>query len=330
VPRSSGFLLLGLLCSASLLAAARPAAACDSSSCLLVTRGQNGLLGKGVVRVDLSFRHTPMTALLEGSEQVDRVLRPKVDFEDRRLVPGFHDELGGTDNFLQLDLAYGLGARSSIFVSMPILAARDFDIGHPPVLRETFSTTGNGDALLGLRYSLHHGATDSLVGGLSVELPSGKHTLVSPANRADSGILDPMLQPGTGSVDLGATLQYGRRLGGAWDSTLAASFQYYTTNDLDYRWGQDTIVSASVSRPLFGAVSGSLQVKLAHKARARFLDQDVPGTGGRFVYLTPGLSVRAPGQLSVYGYLVTPVYRYVNEAQLGPRAGFVFGLSRSF
>jgi len=321
---------LGLCATALLLTAPRPAAACDSSSCLLVTRGQNGLLGKKVVRVDLSYRHTPMTALMTGSATVDRVLRPKIDFEDHRLVPAFHDELGGTDNFLQMDVAYGLSARTSVFVSMPIVAGRDFDIGHPPVLRETFTTTGNGDALLGLRHGLHQGASDSLVGAVSVELPAGRHTLVSPPNRADSGILDPTLQPGSGSVDLGATLQYGRHLGGGFESTLAASYQLFTTNDLDYRAGADAILSASVSRHLFGGVGGSLQLKAAHKGRGRYLDEGVPGTGGRYLYLTPGLSVLAPGKLSVYGYLVAPLYRYVNESQLAPRAGLVLGLSRSF
>jgi hypothetical protein len=329
VSNSFRFFILGLVPALALLPAA-PGSACDSSSCLLQTRGQNGLLGKGSVRVDVSFRHTPMTALLSGSDHVDRVLRPKIDFEDRRLVPGFHNELGGTDNFLQLDVAYGLGTRSSLFFSMPLVASRDFDIGHPPVLRETFTTTGNGDALVGLRYGLHQGAAGSLVASVGVEVPSGKHTLVSPANRADRGILDPMLQPGTGSADLVGTLQYGRRLSGSWSTTVAASYQVYTTNDLDYRAGSDAILSATLSRPLFGTLGASLQVKAAHKGRGRYLDEDVPGTGGRFVYLTPGLNVRAPGQLSVWGYVVTPLYRYVNEQQLGPRAGIVVGVSRTF
>ena len=324
------FAISGLLLAAALPGGSTPAAACDSTSCLLATRGQNGLLGKGAVRVDLSYRHTPMSVLLSGSSEVDQVLRPKIDFEDRRIVPGFHDELGGTDNFLQFDVAYGLGTRSSVFLSIPLVAARNFDIGHPPVLRETFTTTGNGDALFGVRYGLVRGTNDNLVGGLSVELPAGKHTLTSPPNRADSGILDPMLQPGTGSVDLVATLQYGRRLGATWNTSAAASYQLYTTNDLDYRVGGDSILSATVNRPLFGGVGISLQVKATHKSRGRYLNEDVPGTGGTFVYLTPGLSVRAPAQFSLYGYVVTPIYSYVNESQLGPKTGIVLGLSRTF
>ena len=322
-------LLLGLI---ALAAACAPelARACDSSSCLLVTRGQNGLLAKGDWRVDFSYRFTPMTELLRGSESVSEVLRPKIDFENRRLLPGYHDELGGHDNFLQLDVAYGLFGRTSLFASLPVRATRDFDIGHLPVQRETYSTVGNGDVLLGVRHAIFQRAGDSLVGALMLELPAGKYTLTAPADRVDRGILDPMLQPGTGSVDVGAAFQYGRRLGGAWDATAAASYQLYTTNDLDFRSGADAIASFTVSRPLYRALAGSLQLKGMHKERSDFMDEPVPNTGGHFLYLVPGLSVRAPLKMALYGYAVVPVYRYVNEAQLAPRTGFVLGMSRSF
>ena len=191
-------------------------------------------------------------------------------------------------------------------------------------------TVGNGDVLLGVRHAIFQKADSSLVGGLMLELPAGKYTLTAPQDRADSGILDPMLQPGTGALDVGAALQYGHRLAGAWDTTAAASYQLYTTNDLDFRSGADFIASFTVSRPLFGALGGSLQVKGVHKDRSDFLDQPVPNTGGRFLYLVPGLSVRAPMKLALYGYAVVPVYRYVNEAQLAPRTGFVLGVSRTF
>jgi Putative MetA-pathway of phenol degradation len=328
-PRVARPLLLGLI-TLAVACAPRVARACDSSSCLLVTRGGNGLLGKRAWRVDFSYRFTPMTELLRGSESVSEVLRPKIDFENRRLLPGFHDELGGHDNFLQLDVAYGLFGRTSLFVSMPVRATRDFDIGHLPVQRETYSTVGNGDVLLGVRHALFQRANDSLVGGLMLELPAGKYTLTAPTDRVDRGILDPMLQPGTGSVDLGATLQYGRRLGGTWDTVGAASYQVYTTNDLDFRSGADFIASYTASRPVYGALGGSLQLKFMHKDRSDFMGEPVPNTGGHFLYLVPGLSVRAPLKLAVYGYAVVPLYRYVNEAQLAPKTGVVLGLSRSF
>ena len=296
----------------------------------MMTRGQNGLLGKGQARVDISFRRTPMTALLQGSDPVATVLRPKIDFENERLLPAFHEDFGGRDAFLQVDFSYGISGRAAVIASIPVVAARSFDMGHAAALRETYTTAGNGDGLLGFRYAFLQGSTHSLVGGLSVEVPVGSHTLRAPAGRADRGILDPMLQPGSGSTDLGATLQYARRLGGSWTATTALSYQLYTTNDLSYRAGSDIIASVAVNRPLFGGVGASLQIKGVDKGRSEYQGVEVPSTGGRILYLVPGITVKAPLQVALYGYLVVPAYRFVNETQLAPRPGVVAGISRTF
>jgi hypothetical protein len=308
-----------------------PAMACDSSSCLLVTRGQSGLVPKGMLRVDLSFRQTDLTERMRGSDESDRVLRPKIDFERGALRPGYHDELGGHDRFLQVDLAYGVGARTMLLTSIPVLARRAFDIGHPPALAESYVTTGNGDLLLGVRHGIPAGSSGSLVAGLSLEAPLGRHRLESPASRSDRGILDPTLQPGSGSFDLVGSLLYAHRLAGpSLDVTGSASYQRNGTNDLDHRVGDDAIVSLTVARPLAGRVSGTLQIKWTRRARSTFRDEDVPSTGGRVAYLTPGLSTKVGTRASVYGFLTLPVSRYVNEEQLAPRRGFVLGVSRSF
>lgn len=296
-----------------------------------MTRGQSGLLPKGAVRVDVSFRQTDQTRLMRGSDTVDQVLRPKVDFESRRLTPGYHDELGGRDRFLQLDVAYGLTHRASLLASLPLFTRRAYDIGHPPVLQETYVTSGNGDTLLGIRYAVKLGRADSLVAGLSVEAPTGRHRLESPAGRVDRGILDPSLQPGSGSFDLVASLQYSSRLAAAglgWSSS--ASYQHNTANDLDYRVGDDAIASVTLSRPAVGRLSASVQAKWARRGRSAFLGEPVPSTGVTVVYITPGLNLSAFGKTSLYAFAPIPIYRYVNEAQLAPRLGFVLGFSRTF
>jgi hypothetical protein len=297
----------------------------------MVTRGQSGLLAKGALRVDVSFRQTDETRLMRGSDVVDQVLRPKVDFENRRLTPGYHDELGGTSRFLQLDLAYGLGQRVSLVASVPLLAHRSFDIGHPPILRETYSTSGNGDTVLGARYALLAGSSASLVAGLGIETPTGRNSLVSPAGRADRGILDPGLQPGSGSTNFIASAVYSRQappLGLEW--SLSGSYQMNTRNDLGYRFGDTLIASATARRRLLDRLQASLQVKGVRIGRGDYLEQAVPSTGGKMVYLIPGLSFGPFAKASVYGFVTIPTYRYVNEAQLAPRLGFLLGVSRTF
>lgn len=314
-------------------AAASPhlAQACDSTGCFFVTRSASGVLAKGAWRLDLSFRDTEDTLLMSGSEVVGQVRRPKVDFENGTLRPGFHQELGGRARFVQFDLAYGLSRRLTVLASAPVFTNRSFDIGHPPILSENYETWGFGDTLLGFRHVLFSRADLSLVGGLAIELPTGSHRLVAPEALFDIGILDPMLQPGSGSFDFVANLQYSHRL--TWgDLHLvgAVSYQANTVNDLEYRYGSDAVASLSLARAVVGGLRGSVQLKWTKGGRSEFHGEPVPSTGGTIVYVTPGLTVNPFRRLSVYAFLPVPVYRYVNEFQLAPRTGLVVGVSRSF
>jgi hypothetical protein len=96
------------------------------------------------------------------------------------------------------------------------------------------------------------------------------------------------------------------------------------------RFGNDAIGAVSVTRPLAGQVEGSLQVKAFHKARSRYLGETVPSTGGMTVYVTPGLRWSSASRLTLYGFVLVPAYRYVNEAQPAPRLALLLGVSRTF
>ncbi len=208
-------------------------------------------------RLDLSFRTTDDTLLMNGSEQVTRVVRPKVDFEHGLVRPGFHQDLGGRTRFLQIDAAYGLNARTTVLTSAPILSERAYDIGHPPVLTERYETWGLGDTLVAVRRELVAKPERSLVGTLGVELPTGRYRLASAAALFDVGVLDPMLQPGSGSFDLVASLQGSLRLSrGGLDLTAGATYQANTTNDLAYRYGDDAIASLGPGAPRRRTPSG--------------------------------------------------------------------------
>jgi hypothetical protein len=310
---------------AALLAAAAPRAAraCDSTSCMMMTRGGNGALGRGALRLDLSFRHTEQDRLFAGSEETGSVLRPKVDFARQRIIPGYHGERGGLEQFVQLDVSYGLTARVTVLASAPLLAHRSYQVTHG-AFEHVYDTTSVGDAVVGLRYALDPGAR--VVAGLAAKLPTGRSRLVSPF---DGDIHDPMLQPGSGSADVVASLQTSRRALGV-DWSLSGSYQANTANDLGYRYGNDAIATLSASRRLRGPLVGSLQVKAFHKRRSVFLDEDVPSTGGTIVYVTPGLRWSATRDTSVYGFVQLPAYRYVNESQLAPRLGVLVGMARTF
>jgi hypothetical protein len=304
---------------------------CDSTGCLMVTRSAGGLLPRKGFRIDFSFRATDDSLLMSGSDSTDRVTRPKVDFEHGLVRPGFHQDLGGTSQFVQLDVGYGLTGHTTLLASAPIVTHRSYDIGHPPVLTENYETWGLGDTLVGARHAFLASPATSVVAGLALEMPTGDFKLVSSGALFDVGVLDPMLQPGSGSWDFVGNVQAAHRLTqGGLDLTGAFSYQANTTNDLEYRYGDDTIVSTSLGGPVGSRVRASMQLKMVHRGRSTFRDEDVSSTGGTVVYAIPGLVSSLPGKMSVYLFLPVPVYRYVNESQLAPRLSVVVGMARVF
>ena len=312
-------LSLALIAAAAL---APRADACDSNGCFQMTRG-DGLVRKGEWRVDLSFRTTDQSVRLDGTAPTDSVRRPKVWLEGGYMWPGFHEELDGRERFLQLDVAYGIRAGTSVFATAPLRAARNYTVGHGGLTQE-YLPHGFGDTLVGVRHSFAR----SLVATAGLKIATGSNDIV---DDYDGTILDPMLQPGTGAFDVFGSLAYSF---GAFHPSLrwtaAVSRQQTTANEYEYQFGSETIAALGVRRAVAGPVDLALQAKLFDKGRSMFLGDEVASTGVRYVYLTPGVHVRLPSALSAYVLTPVPVYRDVNEAQLAPRIGIVAGMSKTF
>jgi hypothetical protein len=302
-----------------------PASACDSTGCLLLTRGQNGVMPKGTWRVDLSVRDTDQSDARRGGDPATLVLRPKIYFEQERVIPAYHLDRDGQERFFQIDLAYGLFERTSMFVSLPVATERAHDVLHGTV-NTAYDVWGMGDGVIGVRQALAH--RGALVGGLALKAPMARHTLI---DDYDQTILEPTLQPGSGAWSVVPSLQYsfaGLFPDISW--ATSASYELTTTNDREYRFGNELIATMGASRPLGGVRTGSLQAKVFHKDRSTYLGAGVASTGTTVVYVTPGVRVRGPAGLGLYGFFQAPVYRYVNEAQLAPSHGWLVGLTRSF
>ena len=299
--------------------------ACDSTGCLLLTRGQNGVMAKGTWRVDLSFRDTDQSDSRRGSAPTSLVLRPKIYFEQERVVHAFHLDRDGRERFLQADIGYGLFEKTTIFLSLPAATQRSHDVVHGTV-NTAYDVWGVGDGVIGLRQALAH--RGALVGGLAVKAPLARHTLI---DQFDGTILEPTLQPGSGAWSVVPSLQYsfaGLFPDISW--TTSASYEITTTNEREYRFGNEAIATMGASRPLGGVVSASLQAKVFHKDRSTYRGTGVASTGTTVVYLTPGMRVLGPAGVGLYAFFQAPVYRYVNEAQLAPSHGWLVGLTRSF
>jgi hypothetical protein len=308
--------------SLALLPAGPAVSACDSSSCALITRGMNGLESKRALRLDLSWRYTDDDVRFEGGHEVPVVYRPKVSFENGTLWPAFHQETFGHESFLQVDAAYGLTKSTTLLASLPLLSDRSYAIAHVGI-QDEYGTNGMGDALVGVRQGL---GRSGLVAGFAFKVPTGQHDL---GGDFDGGILDPSLQPGTGSFDFVPSLLYSGRAFARTNWAATASYQITTSNDLGYRFGNLIVAAVSAGRPVVGGLFASLQVKLVYQGRSDFRGLPVPSTGGRFLFAAPGLRLRLPGKVFAYGVVQLLLDRYVNDMQLAPRGALLLGFSKT-
>jgi hypothetical protein len=324
-----------------LLGQGRAADACTSANCTLLTRTDGPSLARGTWRVDFGWRFVDQDArryeqdalAIAGSTEAP-VLRPRVDFGGSRLVPNFHQEFAARQTALQVDVAYGLTTRLSSVLSVPLRSR--YAVDHvffpapgvdlhadagPNPSRQTLAVAGLGDAQIGARYALSRGVT----AGLALKLATGAADRLDEYGQID----DPMHQPGTGALGLIGTLQSGGRLGPL-DWLLAGSFQTNGTSGRGYRFGDETIVAAGLSRRLAGPCTATLQAKAQHAARNRFENAPSPSTGATLVSLAPGLRVALTRTGTFYGSVQVPVHRRVNEGQLAARWIVAVGVASSF
>lgn len=315
------------------LAAARPgAASCGAATCFLVTHTAEGVETAGAFQVDLSYRYVDQTRKLNGSDETSEVLVPKIAFDEGLIEPDHHREISTRNTLVQLDLAYGVTSRVSIFGLLPLLADKNHehfdDAGTPDEhFTNADGTRGFGDVALGARYAFLVKANDLLIGSAAVKLPTGAYKLLD----GEGAINEPSLQPGTGSYDGLLSLYYARHeFPSALEWFVSGSGRFNRENSLDYRIGDELVGTGGVSYTAGQRWVFSVQANARHVGRDEYLGMGVPSTGYDSMSLSPGARFRTGDRLELYAYVQLPFYQNVNEAQLAPRAGFVIGITKSF
>jgi len=310
----------------------RVQATCGSSYCYLETGTREGLVIKGSFLVDLSYEFVDQTGMRAGSNRVDEVLTPKINFEDQQIEPDHHREISTLNTLLRLNLTYGVGSRLSVFVHLPLINDRAHEHYDDAGTPEEFFTnqdgsSGFGDVRVGVRYGFLVKARDLITGDLALKLPTGPYK----ERDSEGNINEPTIQPGRGSWDAIGRLNWTRQIStGHLETFLSGSYRLNQENDLDYRFGDEVVLTAGVRQQSSVRWSWTVQLNGRLTGRDRYLDQDVPSTGAEFVSVGPGLRFTSSQGTMLYGFVQVPVYQYVNEAQLVPRYGLLLGISKSF
>ena len=327
--------MLASVLSVPAAAMVRPAAACDSAACAAAMRYSEGELPGGRWRLDVSFRYVDLGRRLNGRDSADKVLRPRIDLERGTFEQATHEELNASMTFLLVEVSRGLTPSLSAVASVPLFRRNEIETLHLDAVLDPDhhgtagvatwnSARGLGDAQLGLRWAAVSNARHGLAAGLGVKLPTG------PSRHAGGdGVVDPMVQTGTGAADLVGLLQYTVKASRTMLSATA-SMQKTTASGSGYQYGDDLVAALGVSGPFGPRVVGQAQLKLQHAGRHRFHGADVPSTGFTLVQLAQGLRVRVSPAVSIYGTVLIPAYVRVNETQLAPSVSLSAGFVRAF
>ena len=306
-------------------------ASCGSANCFLVTGTQEGIATQGQIILDLSYRFIPMDQIQKGSKSASEALVPRIDFENGVIVPDGHNEIRTNNELAQLDVSYGISPRLALAITIPFFNLRTHEHTHVPGdFTRQDGTSGFGDVRLTGKYALWISAQHLMVAGLGVKAPTGEYKLLD----HEGEINEPTIQPGSGSWDGIFTAYYTYKIRPRpLDAFFSGSHQIATENELGYKFGNTLIVNGGMNY-LFSSEEKpktvSLQVNMRQAPHDEFKGEQVPGTGGTWVYLTPGVKVQSSPNTTFYTHLQLPVYQYVNETNLVPRYGLIFGMSHAF
>lgn len=248
-------------------------------------------------------------------------------------IPRHHDEVRTINDNMVATFSKLWSSGWGVTLSAP-LTSRDHLHVHNhrgAQLSEQWRYTELGDARVVGRYQMPVGSDFSrpaILGfTLGVKLPTGRTTI---ANNAGS-VAERSLQPGTGTTDgiIGAYYhQKLPKLDANWFTQV--QYQRALSNHEGFRPGAQLGVDVGLRKALAGPLAGLLQLNYVARLRDKGTNAEPNDSGGRAVYLSPGLAYAVSESVQVYGFWQQPVYQYVNGVQLTAAHGLVMGLTGRF
>lgn len=203
---------------------------------------------------------------------------------------------------------------------------------HGAELIESWDLRGLGDVRAAARRQWQTLADDGtsaqtygLLGGL--KLPTGRTDL----GNDDGDVAERSLQPGTGTTEAFAGAFYQR----AWPqqgwSTFVQGVYGSSLNSYhDYRPGTRFALDAGLRYDATPQWALLLQLNALWRGRDSGAEAEPADSGGRYVFLSPGLSWSLGRELQVFAVAQLPLYQYVNGVQLTAAWGATAGLGWRF
>jgi Putative MetA-pathway of phenol degradation len=296
-------------------------ASCGAGYCVINTNWdtQGVPTAPGKFRVDMHYEFIDQDQLREGTKNISAAQ----DADEEAL------EQNTRNQNLASTLDYVYDNHWAVAVTVPWVKREHNHIADPADTAEPerWDFSGLADTRIIGRYQFDR-ATAAPIWGLQggMRLATGKIDI----DNSEGVVAERSLQPSSGSNDaiVGAYYAYRQPMRSL---SYFAQLQYersMSSKD-DYRPGNQTSLNVGLTYPATEKFSVMLQINAQQKQRDSGENAEADLSGGRYAYLSPGISYALSRDVKVYTFWQKPLYRNVNGIQLSANEALIAGLSVS-
>lgn len=299
-------------------------ATCGSAFCSVNTDwNAQGVHAEPGARVELRYEYLKQDQLRAGSKKVEQ------GYGNRH-----HDEVSTVNQAWFATFDYNFASGWGIGAVVP-LVQRDHEHihnHHGAQLPEKWDFTELGDVRITGRYQFPLGSDDPSrqhrVGALfGVKLPTGK----TDVDNDEGAEAERSLQPGTGTTDALLGAFYQLQLPPRGLSFFAQAAYNVPLNSHDhYKPGERVTVDFGVRYQVVEKVALLLQLNTLWRGRDSGSEAEPDDSGGRYVFVSPGVSVSLGRSVQLFALVEVPVYQHVNGVQLTSDWGATGGIGFRF
>lgn len=250
-------------------------------------------------------------------------------------LPNPHDEVQTVNQRTLFDIQYSLSDALAFNLEIPFVHRTHSHIEDGKT--ESFDFSGLGDIVLGAQYALLLPA-EEFDPYLSIQLGAKLPTGVTDATGTSGDVAEVTIQPGTGSLDATAALNFRQNLfsvpmlSGEYSTlplTAGVSYQRSGRGTNDYRVGNTLLAYLGTQYQLTGQFSVMLQANAMFRGYSDVgsTGEFAGNTGGTWVFMSPGLRFHLSDAFSAFGYVQLPVYINVHGIQQVSRLNLQLGFT---
>jgi len=299
-------------------------ATCGASFCMVNTNwNMQGFAPEPGLRLDLRYEYIKQDQPMQGSD--------RVAFGQ---IPRHHDEIYTTNRNWLANVDYTIDADWGISATIPIV---DRDHAHihnhrGAPLYETWSFSRLGDVrVVGRRQWMTEDKEAARLAyfglNLGLKLPTGDRDVENSAGQ----VAERSLQPGTGTTDVIFGGYYSGVLPFADSSWFVQALGQSAVDSRDnYKPGKRYTLDLGYRYEWSASVGLMVQLNALHRGRDSGSEAEPDDSGGKFVYVSPGVSIAVNKTVQIYGFVQLPLYQYVNGVQLTADWSALIGLSAKF